>query len=134
MKNTKTTATANTTKTTANNAKNNVIFSFRGENSIGTTIVAKSGLKQYTTTSHDATQLILSGKSSLNLRKKTCFVNATQTDFELLKKCGKYEVVENGNSIDNNRPHKIFFALDELSNVCSILATNDLNKNGFDIV
>ena len=130
------TATAKkpTATATANNAKSNVIFSFRGDNSIGTTIVKKYGLKQYTNKSHDATQLILGGKSSLNLRKVTCFVNATNIDYEILKKCGKYECVENGNSIDNIRPHKVYFKFDELENVCKSLATNKFNLNGFEIV
>lgn len=126
---TKTTATA-----TANNEKSNVIFSFRGVNSIGSTVVAKSGLKQLTNTSHDATQLILSGKSSLNLRKKICFVNATTIDFELLKSTKKYECCENANSVDAIRPHKVYFDFNELANVCSVLAKNKFNVNGYDIV
>jgi len=128
---TKTTATATAT---ANSEKSNVIFSFRGVNSIGSTVVAKSGLKQLTNTSHDATQLILSGKSSLNLRKKTCFVNATTIDFELLKSTKKYECCENANSVDAIRPHKVYFDFNELSNVCSVLAKNKFNVNGYDIV
>lgn len=129
---TKKTATKKTA--TANNEKSNVVFSFRGDNSIGSTIVKKYGLKQYTNKSHDATQLILGGKSSLNLRKVTCFVNATTCDYELLKKCNKYECVENGNSIDAIRPHKVYFKFDELNDVCKTLATNKFNLNGFEIV
>ena len=46
----------------------------------------------------------------------------------------EYECRENDNSVDNIRPHRVYFALNELSNVCKVLATNTANCNGFDIV
>ena len=127
-------STTNTKVATTNNEKSNIVFSFRGVNSIGSVVVASFGLKQLTNTSHDATQLILSGKSSLNLRKKTCFINATNTDYELFKNDTRVNCIENGNVVDGIRPHRIEFNFTELENVCKVLAKNKLNCNGFEIV
>lgn len=136
MNKTTNTTTNNATKTNEN--KNNLIFSFRGNGSIGTEIVAKSGLKQLTNRSNDATQLILSGKSSLNLRKKQCFINATEMDTKLFESTENVqyidEIVVNGNSVDAIRPNKIYFKLENLKFICDILAKNKFNVNGFEIV
>jgi len=121
------------------NKKVEMVFAVRGKHSVGTEIIAKSGLKQLSNRNNDKTQLILSGNSSINLRKRNCFINATINDYYAFESALKNatidcECVKNGNAIDKKRPHRVYFNFDKLSQVCDILAQNTLNCNGFDIV
>ena len=122
--------------TTTNATKTNEVFSLRHKDSAYAQKLQSLGLKQLTTTSHDTTQLILKGKTSINLRKRECFLNATQFDYDLCMKAkvDGLKCVENGNIVDGVRPHKVYFPLAQFDKVAQLLTSNPENMHGADII